>query len=101
MQRKANCIIGKDYPEPILDEHIEKDRCIARIKNAYALGLHGNSAEVIDGAAGSLLKSRFEESGVGAGVVDTEEKEEKKRVEKRKKSGDGNLDGFVKKKRGV
>ena len=80
----------------MLDEQMEKDRCIARIKDAYSLGLHGDSPEVLDGSAEGILKKRHEQSG--AGKVKTEaEKEETKRVERRKRSGDGNLDGFVKK----
>ncbi len=95
MQEKAHCIIGVDYPTPILDEGVEKDRCIARIKNAYSLGLHGDSPEVMDGSAGEMLKRKHEGTGAGK-VKDKEEREEKKREKGGKRAGDGNLDGFVK-----
>lgn len=96
VQQKANCIIGRDYPFPILDEKAEKDRCIARIKIAYGENFHGDSPEVLDGTAEEVLKKKGEEAGLGE-VKPKEEVEEEKRVEKRKKTGDGNLDGFVKK----
>lgn len=35
VQKKAGCIIGKDYPFPILDEKEEKARCLNRCKAAY------------------------------------------------------------------
>lgn len=31
VQKKANCIIGKDYPPPILDEKKEKEKCLERM----------------------------------------------------------------------
>lgn len=37
VQKKANCIIGTDYPHPILDEKTEKANCQARIKAAFAV----------------------------------------------------------------
>lgn len=97
VQKAAKCIIGKDYPSPILDERAEKDRCIAKIKNAYKLNLHGDSPEVLDGSAPEMLRKIHEETGA-AETKGKEEREEEKRVEKRKKSGDGNLDSFVKKR---
>jgi cryptochrome len=101
VQKTANCIIGEDYPLPMLDEQIEKQRCIARIKNAYSLNLHGDSPEVMDGSAKELLKARHIESGaleVGEKKSEKEvkrEKGEKKRV----REGNGNLDSFVNTKR--
>jgi cryptochrome len=80
----------------MLDERAEKDRCLAKIKNAYQLNLHGDSPEVLDGSAPDILRKIHEETGA-AETKSKEQREEKKRVEKRKKSGDGNLDGFVKK----
>lgn len=35
VQKKAKCVIGVDYPAPMLDEKEEKARCMARCKAAY------------------------------------------------------------------
>lgn len=99
MQRAAGCLIGNDYPAPILDEHAEKDRCIARLKNAFALGYHGADPDVLDGTAERRLGARHEETG--AGVVKSEKERKAEAGErKRKKSGDQSLDAFVSKKGG-
>lgn len=102
VQKSSNCIIGTDYPSPMLDEQIEKSRCIARIKNAFSLGLHGDSPEVLDGSAEGLLRARHLETGalkVEGEELDRDEREEKGREEKgkRKREVEGNtsLDAFV------
>lgn len=79
----------------MLDEQKEKERCIARIKNAFNLGFHGDSPEVLDGSAKEMLKAKHEDSG--AMEVKTEkEKREEVAEKKRKKAGDTSLDAFVK-----
>lgn len=35
VQEQANCIIGKDYPAPIVDHATVSKQCIARVKAAY------------------------------------------------------------------
>jgi len=35
-QKKANCIIGKDYPKPIVDHETVKSRNLIRMKAAYS-----------------------------------------------------------------
>lgn len=100
MQRSANCIIGEDYPFPMLDEQAEKERCIARIKNAYALGLHGDSPEVLDGTAPEILRTKQEESGaMELKLQSGKEKEEEKGKRKREKEGNTSLDAFVKREK--
>ena len=89
-------MIGKDYPFPMLDERAEKDRCIARIKNAFHINFHGDSPEVLDGSASEILRKKHEETGALV-QKGKEEVDEEKRVAKRKKAGNGSLDGFVKK----
>lgn len=105
MQKKANCIIGTDYPSPMLDEHVEKDKCIARLKAAYALGLHGDAPEAMDGSAEAKLRAEHKESGVSAddadqegsrGVKSEKEKQEEKGKRKREQEGNTSLDGHVK-----
>jgi cryptochrome len=81
---------------PILDEQVEKGRCIARIKNAYTLHLQGDSPEVMDGTAADKLRMLHEESGA-LKVISTEEKKEEKVKAKRERDGDQSIDGFFKK----
>lgn len=61
VQKKANCIIGKDYPFPILDEKLEKQRCLHRCKVAFGEKLYGNSKQVIEGKAQELLRKKHGE----------------------------------------
>jgi len=96
VQQKANCIIGKDYPAPMLDEQAEKGRCIARIKNAYTLHLQGDAPEVLDGTAADKLRKLHEESGALKSKSSVEVKEEKGRA-KRERDGDQSIDGFFQK----
>ena len=35
VQEEANCIIGVDYPAPIVDHAVVSKQCIARMKEAY------------------------------------------------------------------
>ncbi|KAG8681518.1 hypothetical protein FRC11_001019, partial [Ceratobasidium sp. 423] len=49
VQKEAGCIIGKDYPAPMLDENEEKSRNIDKMKAAYNAGLYGNAPEVLAG----------------------------------------------------
>lgn len=83
----------------MLDEHKEKERCIARIKNSYHLGFHGDSPEVMDGVtAKRLLKEEHERTGVeGAENKSEKAKKEEKGTKKREREGNQSLDAFVKK----
>lgn len=56
VQKKANCVIGQDYPSPIVDEKQEKLNCLTRIKVAFASKLHGNDPTVLDGTAEKRLR---------------------------------------------
>ena len=87
----------------MLDEHAEKDRCIARLKNAYALGLHGDDPSVLDGSAEGRLRQEHRDTGVSAddgdaheGVRSEKEVAEEKGKRKRQKEGTGSLDGHFK-----
>ena len=35
VQEEAKCIIGKDYPAPIVDHTLVSKQCMARMKEAY------------------------------------------------------------------
>ena len=50
-QKKANCIIGRDYPSPILDEKEEKQHCLDRMGYGYKQKVMGDAKEVLDGSA--------------------------------------------------
>jgi cryptochrome len=80
----------------MLDEQVEKGRCIARIKNAYTLHLQGDSPEVLDGTASEKLRKLHEESGA-LKSKSTEEKKEEKVKAKRERDGDQSIDGFFQK----
>ncbi|KAN0066143.1 hypothetical protein ACQY0O_000237 [Thecaphora frezii] len=58
VQQKASCIIGKDYPFPILDEKESKAENMQRMKVCYQVGFHGNSREVLDGTANEILRKK-------------------------------------------
>ena len=103
VQKKAKCIIGQDYPFPMLDEHAEKDKCIARLKHAYALGLHGNDKDAMDGTAERKLREQHKADGVSAedgdehvGAKSEKEVKEEKGKRKREKEGNGSLDAHFK-----
>lgn len=61
VQKKANCIIGKDYPFPILDEKVEKDRCLHRCKVAFGEKFYGTSKQVKEGTAQEILRKKHGE----------------------------------------
>lgn len=60
VQKKAGCIIGTDYPSPIVDEKIAKAECLEQIKVAYAFKLHGDNQAVLDGTANEKLAAAEE-----------------------------------------
>lgn len=72
VQKKAGCIIGQDYPFPILDEKAEKQHCLDRCKAAYDQKFYGNSKEVLNGSAEGILRKRH-------GVADPQNFDAKKR----------------------
>ncbi|GMF53237.1 unnamed protein product [Phytophthora fragariaefolia] len=41
VQHAAGCLIGKDYPFPIVDHKIAMRRCMAGMKKSYAIGAYG------------------------------------------------------------
>ncbi|KAF6164526.1 hypothetical protein GIB67_025352 [Kingdonia uniflora] len=42
VQTKANCIIGKDYPKPVVDHNIASKECKKKMGEAYALNRANN-----------------------------------------------------------
>ncbi|KAH7343748.1 FAD binding domain of DNA photolyase-domain-containing protein [Rhizoctonia solani] len=104
VQQGAGCIIGKDYPAPMLDEKEEKGRNIERMRAAYRAGLYGNAPEVLAGTvvidtpvisqdaevSRAGMKRKAEKSGGGkAGST---------RTLKTSSEGQKSLDAYMKKK---
>ncbi|KAJ3114416.1 hypothetical protein HK100_001667 [Physocladia obscura] len=56
IQKKAGCIIGVDYPAPILDEKKQKEENMVRMKACFAKQFYGTSEEVLNGTADEILK---------------------------------------------
>lgn len=92
----------------MLDEKTEKERCIARLKIAFEVGLHGNAPEVLNGKAEDILKQKFrqamgkdEEDGVpdGEGNNAKHSSNGKRKVASSGHSASGPLDAFVKKQK--
>ncbi|KAK9149712.1 hypothetical protein Scep_008469 [Stephania cephalantha] len=42
VQKKANCIIGKDYPKPVVDHVLASQECKNKMAEAYALNRENN-----------------------------------------------------------
>ncbi|OCF70856.1 hypothetical protein I204_08486 [Kwoniella mangroviensis CBS 8886] len=97
IQEKAKCIIGKDYPFPILDEHLEKEYCIARLKDAYHLNYHGDHEDILNGTAEKKLTEIHEENGHTREKIVDGKQDDKKR--KRELDGEGAMDKFVKREK--
>ena len=62
VQVSAKCIIGKDYPRPIVDHAAASKANMVRMKDAYAAGRVAGAAAVAAGA------KRAASTGVGAAV---------------------------------
>lgn len=58
VQKKAGCIIGKDYPLPMLDEKETKGENMQRMKICYEVNFHGDSKEVLEGKADEILRNK-------------------------------------------
>ncbi|XP_062617610.1 cryptochrome-1-like [Saccostrea cucullata] len=63
VQEKAGCIIGKDYPKPIVDHDVMRKRNIERMAKAYSANKSENSGEKgKSGSVSSPSKKRKSES---------------------------------------
>lgn len=88
----------KLYPKPMFDFNVQRDICLAGMKNAYHVGLYGNDPKVMDGSWKSLFGNDAEGPTQGAkggpGGLDTwedadgDEKTEQKSPSEKKPSGD-------------
>ncbi|KAI0063413.1 DNA photolyase [Artomyces pyxidatus] len=98
-QRKAGCVVraleegGKNsgdvyYPAPMFDFAERREVCLAGMKEAYKVGVHGDDARVVNGTARDALFGNEH----GAASVETGTA-----GEKRKRAG-STLDGWVQKK---
>ncbi|KAL1585053.1 hypothetical protein WHR41_06181 [Cladosporium halotolerans] len=88
----------KLYPKPMFDFNVQRDICLAGMKNAYHVGLYGNDPKVMDGSWKSLFGNDAEGPTQGTkggpGGLDTwedadgDEKTEQKSPPEKKPSGD-------------
>lgn len=81
----------------MLDEKREKERCIARLKVAYTVGMHGDAPEVLDGRAEGILKEKFRQA------MGTDEDEgdggSASQIGVKRQAPSGPMDSFVKKQK--
>ncbi|GAX79468.1 hypothetical protein CEUSTIGMA_g6909.t1 [Chlamydomonas eustigma] len=85
VQRKAKCIVGQDYPRPIVDHAVASKACIARIGVAYRAG-RPSYAGADDGETETASKPVKRKSGnvkekkaaAGAATAEDEPAEAKK-----------------------
>ena len=90
VQRKAGCIVGQDYPGPIVDHDEARKQCMTRMASAYKRGIYGD---------GNLKKSKQVEDkdldGDGPAVPTTTSSAASGKRRKQQPT----LDAFVAKKR--
>jgi len=103
VQKQAGCIIGKDYPQPIVDHSVISKVNINRMKAAYGRKLYGNSlthpmpespCEVQTGSVGvtgQTLPSSASNKGESSKIVDCSVKKvtESKPADFIEKQGEG------------
>lgn len=75
------CIIGQDYPAPIIDYKAAQDENVARMKSAYGRKLHGADKVVLDGRADKMLADAFAKTATQAVEVSPLAKAEKDDVD--------------------
>lgn len=56
------CIIGIDYPQPIVDAKAAQASAVARIKSAFAVKMQGDDPRVLDGTWIQVLRDAYEAS---------------------------------------
>lgn len=74
-QKSWGCVIGKDYPKPIVDDKAEKQKCLDRMGYAYKQKLMGDSKEVLDGSAEAKYRKGH---GIGPPVIIQEGRDDSK-----------------------
>jgi cryptochrome len=120
VQQSVGCIIGQDYPMPILDDVLEKERCMARLKVAYSFGFYGSDEAVLKGTADGMLKDGYRQvlSGINSDTGSLRKQGQKRKnvsggdgslsnlamgvktqATKKVKHGSGNIESFFTKKR--
>ncbi|CCI43115.1 unnamed protein product [Albugo candida] len=58
VQRLANCLVGKDYPFPIVDHKIAMRRCMAGMKASYAARKYGEQSHETNASPHPKKRSR-------------------------------------------
>lgn len=60
VQKRAGCVIGKDYPKPIVDHDEARNRCIAGMKASYSRSMHGDHPDVMNDSVQAVTTSTTE-----------------------------------------
>lgn len=89
VQQRCNCVIGKDYPSPIVEHDVASQQNMNRMKQAYA-----QSRTVNDGDEDDDHAHRKSDSAIVSGLYTSSKS--KKRKETPSSSG---IDQFLEKKR--
>lgn len=89
----------------MLDEKEQKNLNLERMKAAFKAGFHGDSPEVLDGTASKLIDPPNATASSHTGTTETGAKRkagtndaDKKRAKKQPAKGQGNLDGYMRRK---
>ena len=104
VQKAAGCVIGKDYPEPMLDEKEQKNLNLERMKAAFKAGFHGDSPEVLNGTASRLIAPPNATASSHTGAIATGAKRKAgtdsadKRTRKEPVKGQKALDAYMRRK---
>ncbi|KAA1478430.1 DNA photolyase [Dentipellis sp. KUC8613] len=99
---KSRGLGEKYYPSPMFDFAERRDFCIARMKEAYKAGLHGDDPRVLDGTARDELFGGIEDPAGNGDETEGEQEKDISTLKRKRKSGrnaQGNLSGWVKKGR--
>lgn len=98
------------YPKPMFEFGERRKVCLASMKKAYEVGLHGNDEKVLDGSYKTLFEGGGEneemegaiddsDDGAGADEAGRSDEGKKKKTTTGKKRGKGPMDRHVKRKK--
>lgn len=61
VQEKARCIVGKDYPKPVVDHEAASKECRKRMEEAYASNRLGGNP--VKGNSSNSSRRKFSDGG--------------------------------------
>ncbi|TFY59231.1 hypothetical protein EVG20_g7869 [Dentipellis fragilis] len=99
---KSQHLGEKYYPSPMFDFAERRDFCIARMKEAYKAGLHGDDPRVLDGKARDELFGGLDDPDSNGDETGGGQEKDGSTLKRKRTSGSnaqGNLSGWLKKGR--